>query len=332
MKRIFVFLLILFHTTYSFAQFPPQAELPGSTAIYKDSNILIDWANQCSIIRGWMDIADTSLGKTSIGSMYSPLGKADSDVISLGDGGEAIYYLENPIINGQGYDFAIFENGFMSPEDSALAYLELATVSVSNDGIVYTSFDAICNNDTLFQIPGFGEYMNATKIHHLAGKYKHDYGTPFDLSDLDTSSGIKLNAIHFVKVKDVIGTIHPSFCTRDKNGRKINDPYPTPFPSGGFDLDALGIMHHLYPTSTSISNKSNNISLYPNPASTTLYIETKEDILQVEIYSINGIRQPIEFEKNSSSIQIANLPTGLYLLRVLYNNGLTSFQYFNKYE
>lgn len=55
---------------------------------------------------------------------------------------------------------------------------------------------------------------------------------------------------------DVVGSIAESNCTRDANQHKINDPYPTPFPTGGFDLDALGIIHHQYPTNTfTIDNK-----------------------------------------------------------------------------
>jgi hypothetical protein len=39
--------------------------------------------------------------------------------------------------------------------------------------------------------------------------------------------------------------MNDSFATKDVNGHKINDPWPTPFPSSGFDLDAVGVIHTL---------------------------------------------------------------------------------------
>jgi len=46
-----------------------------------------------------------------------------------------------------------------------------------------------------------------------------------------------------VKVIDVIGTIDPQYASRDSFGNIVNDPYPTPFGSCGFDLDAVGVIN-----------------------------------------------------------------------------------------
>ncbi|MBU3677574.1 MAG: hypothetical protein FGM54_10425, partial [Chitinophagaceae bacterium] len=46
-------------------QFAPQAGQIGSTAIYKDSSIMLAWGDSCRVERGWMNIADTLLGKVS---------------------------------------------------------------------------------------------------------------------------------------------------------------------------------------------------------------------------------------------------------------------------
>ena len=69
------------------------------------------------------------MGKASSGDTNSPLGKAgDGTILSLGDGGEATLTFSTPISNGQGADFAIFENSFSA------TFLELGLVEVSSDG------------------------------------------------------------------------------------------------------------------------------------------------------------------------------------------------------
>ncbi|HMN33525.1 MAG TPA: hypothetical protein PKA54_09130, partial [Chitinophagaceae bacterium] len=80
-------ILIFFIPIFTSAQFAPQAGLNGSTAIHKDSSIIVAWGDSCIINIGWQDIADTSLGKSTIGNTQSVLGIADGNVLSLGDGG-----------------------------------------------------------------------------------------------------------------------------------------------------------------------------------------------------------------------------------------------------
>jgi hypothetical protein len=46
-----------------------------------------------------------------------------------------------------------------------------------------------------------------------------------------------------VRVTDVVGSINPLFGTRDSLGNLINDPFPTATPSGGFDLNGVGVLH-----------------------------------------------------------------------------------------
>jgi hypothetical protein len=48
------------------AQFPGAAGSATSTAIYKDSNIFVAWANSCSLKRGLMDLSNPSAGKTML--------------------------------------------------------------------------------------------------------------------------------------------------------------------------------------------------------------------------------------------------------------------------
>jgi len=314
------------------AQFAPQAGIAGSTAIHKDSNILINWAGNCSINRGWMDIADTILGKVNFGDPSKALGKADADVVSLGDGGEAVFFFENPIINGQGYDFAIFENGFTDPVEGGMAYLELAKVAVSNDGITYYSFASVCNNDTALQLAGIGEYMNATKINNLAGKYISGYGTPFELDELTGIPGLDLNNIRFIKITDVVGSINVSDGVRDDSNHIINDPYPTPFPTGGFDLDALSIIHQKYPTGIVENEKDKQILFYPNPTNGILHIKNVEGMEKVVIFSIDGKQVLEQSLLQISTLDLSLLQDGNYLLRTYFTDGHHVNQLIHKHE
>lgn len=321
----FVFIVVNVH-----AQFAPQAGLLGSTALHKDSSIFVDWATNCTINRGWMNIADTALGKVTSGSSFSAIGIPDGDVVSLGDAGEAIYYFSNPIVNGPGFDFAIFENGFRNPVDSNLSYMELATVEVSNDGINYKRFAATSHIDTSMQISGFGQYSDCRLVNGLAGKYIANYGTPFDLDEFLLLSSINVNAIHYIKIKDVVGSINRNYCSYDAQQNVVNDPYPTDFISGGFDLDALGIIHQLYPTSILNDSKENTISIYPNPCQNILHIQSSEKIKRGTVVSLEG-KVVLQFnEMDQDNIDVTSLKGGIYLLKLETQKGRFIHKYLSK--
>ena len=117
------------NTSYStisinvFAQGPyaPVADSIGTTAMHKDSSAFMTGLQHAIVERGWQNIADTTLGKTSTGDIYSATEKSGvNGVVSLGDGGSAILTFSSPIINGNGPDFAVFENAFDN------TFLELA--------------------------------------------------------------------------------------------------------------------------------------------------------------------------------------------------------------
>lgn len=78
----------------------------------------------------------------------------------------------------------------------------------------------------------------------LAGKYIAGYGTPFDLSELaGVSPYLNVNDVTEVRITDVVGSIDPLYGTRDSLGNLINDPFPTPFTSSGFDLNGIGVIN-----------------------------------------------------------------------------------------
>ncbi|MGQ9845943.1 MAG: DUF4465 domain-containing protein [Bacteroidales bacterium] len=236
----------IFVSINAFSQGPyaPAAGQPGSTAIHTDSSIIKSWAKGIELYRGWVKISDTTVyyngsNKASFGYPSLALGKAQENsfhVVSLGDGGIATLTFDRPIKNGPGPDFAVFENGFSD------TFLELAFVEVSSDGERFVRFPAVSLTQTTTQVGGFGN-LDPTNIHNLAGKYRQGYGTPFDLNDIIDSSNIDLNNIRFVRIIDVVGSIDSTYATYDSQGHKINDPWPTPYHTCGFDLDAIGIIN-----------------------------------------------------------------------------------------
>jgi hypothetical protein len=228
--------------------FPPAAGQPGSTAIAAGDPRFVEWANSvASLTRGPQNISNPSLGLASFGTPGNALGPSDAatnfaGVVSLGDGGQMTLGFAEPIRNGAGPDFAVFENGFAS---SGLAFLELGFVEASSDGTNFFRFAATSDTQTTTQVASFG-LLDTTNLNNLAGKYVAGFGTPFDLAELaGVSPLLDVNNIRFVRIVDVVGSIDPLYSTHDSIGNIVNDPWPTPSASSGFDLDAVGVINAL---------------------------------------------------------------------------------------
>lgn len=298
------------------AQFAPAAGEPGSTAIWKDSTIFKAWATGAEIIRGPLQIGVDSLGFATAGEPEFALGKAMSNgTVSLGDGGEATITFPFSIKNGPGYDFAIFENSFDG------IYLELAFVEVSSDGENYVRFPATSLTDTTWTISAF-DYLEATKLNNLAGKYEAGFGTPFDLEELSTFEGLNINAITHIRLVDVIGSNQNEFCSRDALGRKVLDPWPTPFPSCGFDLDAVGVIHHNDPAATQEVNDA-IYQVYPQPADEFQQVVIQDEIINFTLQSIAGSKVAgVNVLKNQQGFQIntSTLQNGTYYMCIQLKN------------
>jgi len=202
----------------------------GSTAVAKSDAAFAGWATRVvSYIPGthvedvWKD---TSLC----------LGEPGEDVYHitcLGRAGTITLAFDRPIADGEGWDFAVFENAFGN------GFLELAYVEVSSDGVNFVRFP--CHSETASAVGAYASNMDPTKIDGLASKYKLGYGTPFDIAALAGVAGSEhLDPDWGVQVRlvDIVGD---GSC-RDSDGRIIYDPYPTTG-SAGFDLDAIGVRH-----------------------------------------------------------------------------------------
>lgn len=220
---------------------PSAAAGPFVDAGYAPS-AMTAWATDVEeIVRGAMDISNPELGVTSHGvpeNLLGPSTASPTDVVSLGDGGWATLYFDSGIRNGPDDDFAVFEYAFADLEGF---FGELGFVEVSSDGLEFARFDS----DALNPNPvGAFDYIDPTDYHGLAGRHVAGVGTGFDLGNLALdplvlSGMVDLNDIRYVRVIDVVG----NGSTFDGAGNPIYDPFATPFAEGGFDLEAIGVIH-----------------------------------------------------------------------------------------
>lgn len=311
-----LFILFLFYNVSCFAQFAPAVGQSGTTAIEASSPVFVNWANACVVTRGYAHISNTSAGYASAGNESSACGKAlENGTLSLGDGGYAILTFPYGIKNGSGADFAVFENSF---DDE---FLELAFVEVSSDGVHFFRFPATSNTQISTQVETFG-LLDATKLNNLAGKYRGGYGTPFDLEELKDSVGLDVNKITHVKIIDVIGSIDSNYGSKDVNNNAINDPFPTEFPSGGFDLDALGIIHQNSILGFKEEYFTSELSVFPNPTTSNDGIFIQSNFLNnttINVYNLLG-NIVLQTEINSTDAQKINLPKGVYFFECITDN------------
>jgi hypothetical protein len=280
MNKVIYLILFLFSCNSFGQSFAPAAGQIGSTAIHTDSSLILNWANEIQITRGFLNSSNETLGFASYGLDTNALGKAEGDgvsIVSLGDGGFATLTFPVPITNLPGPDFAVFENGF------ADNYMEFAHVEVSSDGINFVRFLSTSETPLSPQISNF-TYGDCRYVNNLAGKYRQGYGTPFDLEELTTNPNINTAAITHVRLIDVIGSTDASFGSTDQFGNLINDPFPTEFESGGFDLDGIAVLHELAAENI---EELIEIKLFPNPTNGMINIHTNGEG-NVRILSLMG--------------------------------------------
>lgn len=301
------------HASY----YAPAAGLIGSEAIHKDDTRFEAWATGCEIVRGPQHLDNTSLGLATVGDALNGTDKAGQNgVVSLGDGGVATVTFASPIYNGDGPDFAVFENSFSA------TFLELAFVEVSSDGTRFVRFPAVSRTSSEAQVGSFGA-LQAEMLYNLAGKYAANYGTPFDLNELADSAGLDIEAITHVRIIDVVGSVHPDYARHDRDGNAINDPWPTPFASSGFDLDAVGVLHAQTPSARLSAFQESALYLYPNPSSGSgsLTLQGSFSISQVRLIDASGIEVFAKsVESSNPVVSLPGLKAGYYVVETLSDN------------
>ncbi|MDB5257196.1 MAG: hypothetical protein JWM14_1891 [Chitinophagaceae bacterium] len=298
----------------------------GSTAISKTDAAIVNWAQGCTVTRGPQDISTESSPLVTNGTEANATGPATgSSLVSLGDGGSAVLTFEHPIADGTGADFAVFENGFTS---GTKVFAELAFVEVSSDGENFFRFPAVSNTSLTTQSTN-ATFTDPQLLYNLAGSAQASYGTPFDLQELSGVAGLDITAITHVKIIDAVGSINPAYASFDKNGNAVNDPWKTDFFSGGFDLEAVAVMHENAVTGIiSMHDKTNTISVYPNPAADRVNVSFVDPASEglLKLLDIRGnelASETIVSGTDKISLELASLKQGIYIL--LYNGEAQQF-------
>lgn len=235
-----------YYAAYPYADAAGQS---GSTAIYMTNDAFVSWAD------GYTNLVPGA-NVTSCNDPVDALGEAEGtsyDVYCFGDGGEATFTFSSGIRDGDGYDFAVFENSFND------TFLELAFVEVSSDGANFVRFPN-------YSLISPDDQPDAEKIFGLAGKYRQGYGTPFDLSEITlayeaalagctdftnsfteqlTNNYPLLDFDHISHIR-LVDAITDNEAYVDSRGLTVNDSDSNSSTTAGFDLDAVGVINRSY--------------------------------------------------------------------------------------
>ena len=232
--------------------------LQGDVSIHYQSSSIKAWAT------GYKDY---NVGYAVDDQWKTPekaIGAVDADnfnVVVLGNGGSITMTFASGIRNGDGLDFAVFENSNIVADEGSpagMGFWELAYVEVSSDGEHFVRFPNFYLGSST--VSAYGQHAGSL-IYNLASKYMVDYGHGFDLAELEYAyhylnsadceftddykaeflanyKYLDLNNVYYVRVIDVIGD---GSCL-GADGYEIYDPHLT-WGSGGFDLQGIGVMN-----------------------------------------------------------------------------------------
>ena len=144
---------------------------------------------------------------------------------------------------------------------------------------------------------------------------------PFDLQELADTPGLDVNNVTYVRIVDVVGCIDSQYATHDSKGDIVNDPWPTPYATCGFDLDAVGVINAKMPSAINDWGDGGN-TLYPNPVKqgNTVFIETQSRLTGLEINDLSGrlVSQLGEGDVRSNNLAEFNtgqLSAGIYFIQ-----------------
>ena len=159
-----------------------------------------------------------------------------TDVVSLGSGGSIVVaFGPNAIVDGPGPDFIVFENPFWIAGSSTNVYAEPGEVSVSDDGVTWTTFPCTPVVD-----PQATDGTGTSPPYGACAGWHVIYSTPQNgISPLDPSvaggdafdlADIGVTHARYVRVVDKTG----------ENCPEGGADRPT---TNGFDLDAVAIVN-----------------------------------------------------------------------------------------
>lgn len=187
-------------------------DAPDAPSIYASE--VVDFQPGDGAGYGADDVSGRVLGPAS----GRGLAAGSVEVLSLGEGGEITLAFDRSIVNEPGVDFIVFENAFWPDNDASSVFAELAEVGVSEDGDAWHWFACDTVPVEAGVWPGCAGWRPTLEFDtSLPLDPKTAGGDAFDLEDLG------LEEVRFVRIRDVQGNYIA--------------------PTGGFDLDAVGIVH-----------------------------------------------------------------------------------------
>ena len=184
---------------------------------------------------GWASSVIDYSGYSS-SSVENILGEKNGTVaVGSSSGGYVTLGFDTAITDGNGDDFAIWENGFVINGTGGLVYAELGYVSVSTDGENWATFSSVSLTEA-----SSNPYVDPSDVYNLAGNFKASEGTGFDLSDLADNDAVignlvDLSTINYIMITDVV-----SGTDTDSLGNVIYDGMSY---GGGADWDAVGVIN-----------------------------------------------------------------------------------------
>lgn len=207
------------------------------------------WAQKVIEYTQGKDVSSFTDPQRALGSWFShqssEVTDPSYDVVSLGNGGSLILEWGDFVVNGEGPDFAVFENGLTAHINSVFG--ELAFVEVSSNGKDFVRFSSVSLGRQ--KVSQFAQ-IPADSVFNLAGARPLGWGSVFDLDELagslEVRSGIlDLNRVKYLKLIDIsgCGEEEESYSVeRDSFSNIIFDPFKTTG-SAGFDMAGTVLLH-----------------------------------------------------------------------------------------
>jgi len=167
----------------------------------------------------WTD-PNKALGPATGENVFGIVSLGDLEQYQIDTGmlpGQMTLSFGEPIRDGNGYDFAVFENGLVSLKDTAAGsiagqmFAELGYVEVSSNGKDFVRFPSV--SLTPEPVGAYGT-IEISHVYNLVGKHPNAnglcMGTPFDLREIaddpDVVSGVvDVNNISYVRIVDIPG-------------------------------------------------------------------------------------------------------------------------------
>ncbi|WP_343633477.1 T9SS type A sorting domain-containing protein [Fluviicola sp.] len=186
--------------------------------------------------------------------------------------------------------------------------------SAPNEIYDYTT-DSLCGGDFLTHINGNTVTFSNTSLIHSPSFSSHSSELLWDFGN--GSHGIYLNRLYDVSYNPGTYTACLYYA-----GFSFND--------GGYMYDCSTCKTFTIGTAGLDSPGNRIVNLFPNPATHALTIPDAQDIDQIEVYSVTGEKQNIQWrtgENGSIRVSVESLESGLYFLYTSGNNitGRTSF-------